>query len=179
MYAPPLDIPAAIAGMMPSDRTLTRDEVEELARATSEQIDVLGLAQHLEGARVCRHLYATEHYEAWLICWKDDGDTGWHDHDVSLGGVHVIAGELNEERICLRPGASEWSHTRAYGAGTSFNFDERHIHRMTHAGGGPAISVHCYSPPLVTMGQYELDADGILRRESISGDAELVTSRGF
>jgi len=36
-----------------------------------------------------------------------------------------------------------------------------------------AISVHAYSPPLWRLGQYDLSADGILRRTSISYADEL------
>ena len=179
MFDPPADVPAEIAQLVASDRPLTREEVVRVAQATEQALDLAELAWHREGSRVCRQLYATDHYEAWLICWQDDGDTGWHDHECSLGGVHIVQGELVEENICLRPGSESWSQRRSYVAGEAFSFDERHIHRMTHAGGGPAISVHCYSPPLVAMGQYELDDGGVLRRESISGDAELVASRGF
>ena len=28
----------------------------------------------------------------WLICWMDDHDTGFHDHDLSRGAVAVVAG---------------------------------------------------------------------------------------
>ena len=179
MFDPPVDVPAEIAKLVTCDRPLTRDETVQVAQATPRALALDDLAWHREGSRVCRQLYATEHYEAWLICWKNDADTGWHDHEGSLGGVHLVQGELVEENICLRLGSESWSQRRTYVAGEGFSFDERHIHRMTHAGGEPAISVHCYSPPLVAMGQYELDDDGVLRRESIAGDAELVASRGF
>ena len=29
----------------------------------------------------------------WLICWMDDQDTGFHDHDVSAGAVAVVVGQ--------------------------------------------------------------------------------------
>ena len=173
-----VDIPATLAELVPENRALTQGELLTVAHATPEHIDIEAYVEHMDGARVCRQLFATEHYEAWLIAWQNDGDTGWHDHDISMGAVSVVRGELREENICLRSSDS-WSAEKAFVAGAGFTFDERHIHRMTHAGGGPAVSIHCYSPPLVRMGAYELDEDGILRRETISGDQELIASSGF
>ena len=37
----------------------------------------------------------------------------------------------------------------------------------------PAVSIHAYSPPLWRMGAYSVEADGTLRRESISYAEEL------
>ena len=39
--------------------------------------------------------------------------------------------------------------------------------------GALAVSIHAYSPPLWRMGAYEVDADGTLRRRSISSAEEL------
>ena len=36
-----------------------------------------------------------------------------------------------------------------------------------------AVSIHAYSPPLSRMGAYDVDADGTLRRRSISSAEEL------
>jgi hypothetical protein len=44
---------------------------------------------------------------------------------------------------------------------------------MQQAGGGPAISIHAYSPPLWRMGAYAIESDGALRRTSISYAEEL------
>ena len=45
---------------------------------------------------------------------------------------------------------------------------------MSHAGGGPAVSIHAYSPPLARMGAYSIDGEtSLLRRVSISYEEEL------
>src|SRR4051794_25915139 len=105
----------------------------------------------------------------WLICWMDDHDTGFHDHDVSSGAVAVAAGALRDERLTVGAGA----RSRTYGRGESFDFGPSDIHRMSHAGGGPAISIHAYSPPLQRMGAYEVDTEGVLRRAPIPYAEEL------
>ena len=99
----------------------------------------------------------------------DDHDTGFHDHDVSSGAVSVVAGRLREERLALGAPVS-----RVYSAGEVFDFGASDIHRMSHAGGGPAVSIHAYSPPLARMGAYSVDDETrLLRRVSISYEEEL------
>jgi predicted metal-dependent enzyme (double-stranded beta helix superfamily) len=105
----------------------------------------------------------------WLICWMDDHDTGFHDHDVSSGAVAVVQGLLREER--MRVGNEPAS--RIYSPGEIFDFRSSDIHRMSHAGGGPAISLHAYSPPLNRMGAYAVDEMGMLTRSSIPYSEEL------
>ena len=57
-------------------------------------------------------------------------------------------------------------------AGRVFSFGPDHIHRLTgHA--AESVSVHAYSPPLWRMGQYSVDAVGVLHRLSVSYADEL------
>jgi predicted metal-dependent enzyme (double-stranded beta helix superfamily) len=106
---------------------------------------------------------------AWLLCWMDDHDTGFHDHDLSAGAVHVIQGRIREQRLRL----GREPITREFGPGASFAFSASDIHRVAHAGGGPATTLHVYSPPLWRMGAYEVEPDGSLRRHSLSYAEEL------
>jgi predicted metal-dependent enzyme (double-stranded beta helix superfamily) len=99
----------------------------------------------------------------------DDHDTGFHDHGMSSGAVAVAAGRLREERLAI--GATP--RAQVYTPGDSFDFGPSDIHRMTHAGGGPAISIHAYSPPLQGMGAYVIEPDGVLRRAPIPYTQEL------
>ena len=54
---------------------------------------------------------------AWLICWMDEQDTGFHDHDVSSGAVAVVSGSVREDRLVLGAPPS-----RAFAAGEAFSF---------------------------------------------------------
>ena len=114
-------------------------------------------------------LWRDDHIDVWVISWMNGHDTGFHDHDVSRGAVAVVEGELVEERLTIG-GAPRRT---AYRAGMSFQFDASHVHRMHQAGGGPAISIHAYSPPLWRMGAYAIEPDGALRRTSVSYAEEL------
>jgi hypothetical protein len=113
-------------------------------------------------------MYRDEFVDVWLICWTRANDTGWHDHDISSGAVRVVQGALSESnpRIGGEPAF------RVLAAGESFSFGPDHIHRL--AGYGEhSVSLHAYSPPLWRLGQYAIDADGVLRRVSVSYADEL------
>jgi hypothetical protein len=83
--------------------------------------------------------------------------------------VAVVAGQVHEERLTLGGPA----RTRIATAGEDFTFSAADIHRVSHAPGEPAVTIHAYSPPLWRMGSYAVAPDGTLRRESISYAEEL------
>jgi mannose-6-phosphate isomerase-like protein (cupin superfamily) len=121
------------------------------------------------GARAYEPIWSDEDVNAWVICWHDDNDTGWHDHDESAGGIAVIAGRVREERLVM--GAEP--RVRHLGPGETFTVPATAIHRVRHDGGGPAITIHAYSPPLTRMGAYRVGPDGELERESLPSGTEL------
>jgi hypothetical protein len=114
-------------------------------------------------------LWRGDHLDVWVISWMNGHDTGYHDHDLSRGAVAIAEGELVEERLVI--GAAPLR--RRYRAGETFGFDASHVHRMRQRDGGPAVSIHAYSPPLWRMGAYAIEPDGTLRRTSISYAEEL------
>ena len=44
------------------------------------------LVQHSPDQRVYEELRRDDDVAVWLICWMDDQDTGFHDHDLSARG---------------------------------------------------------------------------------------------
>jgi len=158
------------------DRDLSRAELElavaDLLRRPEEWDH---LVRHDPGgARTYAQLEVGEHVEAWLICWSEGNDTGFHDHDLSHGAVGVVAGRVREETLVLggEPAVREVCE------GGVFSFDATDIHRVLHLGDVPAVTLHLYSPPLRRMGAYEVLADGRLARRSIGADAELGGAAG-
>jgi predicted metal-dependent enzyme (double-stranded beta helix superfamily) len=127
------------------------------------------LVRHTPSQRTYEQVLLNGDVGVWLICWMDDHDTGFHDHDVSSGAVAVVEGLLLEER--MRVGRDPVA--RVYSPGEVFVFRSSDIHRMAHAGGGPAISLHAYSPPLNRMGAYAVDEMGVLSRTSVPYSDEL------
>jgi predicted metal-dependent enzyme (double-stranded beta helix superfamily) len=147
------------------ERADLRDLVDEIAAKPELWAH---LVRHEPDRRTYEELVLREGVGLWLICWMDDHDTGFHDHDVSSGAVAVLRGRLREERLAL-----SGNRSRVYSAGESFDFEAHDIHRMSHPGGEPAVSLHAYSPPLSRMGSYTVGDGGLLRRVSISYAEEL------
>ena len=48
-----------------------------------------------------------------------------------------------------------------------------YIHRVRHELGEPAVTIHVYSPPLASMGAYEVTDEGRLRRTPLSAETSL------
>jgi hypothetical protein len=150
-------------------RNLDRTELEWLVDALA--LDVTRwqeLVDFSDEQRVFVSLHRDDFVDLWLLCWTRQNDTGWHDHDISSGAVRVIEGVLMESspRIGGRP------TVRTVGAGERFSFGPDHIHRLVGAQ-DRSVSIHAYSPPLWRLGQYAIDCDGVMRRQSISYAEEL------
>jgi hypothetical protein len=149
---------------------LTRAELNVLATAIARRPERWCHLVRTEGGdRHFAQLWRCDHVDVWVISWMNGNDTGFHDHDVSQGAVAVVEGELVEERLRLGAGPTEVRHR----AGTTFDFDASHVHRMRQDAAVPAVSIHVYSPPLWRMGAYAVGPDGTLRRESLSYAEEL------
>jgi predicted metal-dependent enzyme (double-stranded beta helix superfamily) len=154
----------------PQDRDLDRPELEDLVARLVVRPDLWAhLVRHDPGERVYEELLRDNHLAVWLICWMEDHDTGFHDHDRSAGAVAVAQGAVIEDRLRLGQPPS----SRTFGAGRAFSFAASDIHRVRHGGAGPAVTIHAYSPPLWRMGAYEVRPGGELRRHSISYAEEL------
>src|ERR1700733_3672183 len=134
-------------------RPLQADECAALAERAAGLLDPAAPAR--AGASVV--LWEDEHSVSWLNAMPERRDTGYHDHDGSAVGVYVIEGSVTNEGLPI--GGPRRVHR--YGPGDSFSFPGSGIHRMDHDAG--AITVHVYSPPLRSIGYYEV-VGGLLQR---------------
>jgi hypothetical protein len=134
---------------------LSPDECAGLAGRAVVLVDVAALPATGPGEPVV--LWQDENSIACLNVMLQPRDTGFHDHDGSAVGVHVIAGSVTNEGLPIGPAR----RLRRYGAGESFCVPGTGIHRMDHEAG--AVTVHVYSPPLRAIGYYEI-VDGLLQR---------------
>ena len=154
----------------PRGRDLDGPELEALVAELADRPELwIERVHHDASRRSYEELISDPFLTAWLICWMDDHDTGFHDHDRSSGAVAVVSGAVREERLAL--GGPPRSRTLL--AGQSFHFSAADIHRVRHAGAEPAVTLHVYSPPLLQMGSYALAADGALVRHAMSSSEEL------
>jgi quercetin dioxygenase-like cupin family protein len=119
--------------------------------------------------RVFELIWDDDDVNAWVIVWNEDSDTGFHDHDVSAAGISVIAGTVREDRLSL----GGLPRVRLFSRGDTFTVEPTAIHRVLHAGDGPAVTIHAYSPPLRRMGAYRVDEEGVLERDSQSFEFAL------
>ncbi|MBV9337470.1 MAG: cysteine dioxygenase family protein [Solirubrobacterales bacterium] len=150
-------------------RNLERTELEALVDELAG--DPERWAEHVAFSGGRRHyvsLHRDEYVDVWLLCWQRGDDTGWHDHDISSGAVRVMRGALRESSPRLGGNHA----TRVITTGGSFSFGPEHIHRLSGED-EQAVSIHAYSPPLWRLGQYSIDSDGVMRRESVSYADEL------
>jgi predicted metal-dependent enzyme (double-stranded beta helix superfamily) len=154
----------------PRGRDLSAPELETFVAELADRPELwIEHVQHDSSQRHYEELLRDEHLTVWLICWLEEHDTGFHDHDLSSGAVAVVSGAVREERLAI----GGPSRDRTLSAGESFHFYPSDIHRVTHAGSGPAVSLHVYSPPLLRMGAYVIGEDGVLGRRPMSHLQEL------
>ena len=150
--------------------SLTIEQLERFATALSAAPEQWQhLVRHSDDVRTYELIWDHEDVNAWVICWSEDQDTGFHDHDRSAAAVAVISGQVREER--LRVGASPQARTLQ--SGSTFTVPPVAIHRVLHVGDVPAVTIHAYSPPLTRTGAYRLGPGGELERESMSVEEEL------
>lgn len=142
-------------------------ECTERAERAAMTLDLTALDRTSAGDAVL--LWRSDASEAWLNLWWSARDTGFHDHDGSCVGVYVIEGVARNEALVF--GVPR--RLREYKPGDRFAFPGTGIHRMEHDAG--AVTIHVYSPPIRSIGQYELE-DGELRRRPAPPDEPSATS---
>ena len=157
--------PIPFTNLAAGDRVLEPDECASLAERAAALLDPAALAQARAGGSVV--LWQDEHSVSWLNAMPERRDTGYHDHDGSAVGIHVLEGSVTNEGLPI--GGPRRIHR--YGPGDSFSFPGSGIHRMDHDAG--SITVHVYSPPLLRMGAYLIGDDGVLARHTMSSAEEL------
>jgi predicted metal-dependent enzyme (double-stranded beta helix superfamily) len=154
----------------PRGRDLDGPELEAFVTELAERPELwIEHVRHDPTQRSYEELLSDEHVTAWLICWMDDHDTGFHDHDLSCGAVSVVSGAVREDRLAL----GGEPRSRRVRSGESFHFTASDIHRVRHDGQDPAVTLHVYSPPLLRMGAYAVGEDGVLVRHAMSYADEL------
>ncbi len=96
-----------------------------------------------EGAIERVRVLATEGYDAWVMIWGPGAEIAEHDHDGSLGVLHVIDGELAEVVV-----DGDIEHRRRLPVGETTEFAATHRHALENPSMVTARSVNVYSPPL-------------------------------
>jgi quercetin dioxygenase-like cupin family protein len=154
----------------PRRRDLSGSELQSFVAELAGRPELwIQLVKHNSTQRLYEELFSDDHLTAWLICWMEGHDTGFHDHDGSAGAVAVVSGAVREERLVIDGPPRK----RVCTVGDLFHFSPADIHRVRHVGSDPAVTLHVYSPPLERMGAYLVDDDGVLVRHPVSSAEEL------
>lgn len=98
-------------------------------------------------------MYGDHRFDLWLLSWLPGHSTDLHDHGASAAAFAVVRGVLGEVRVD-RDGFYSGYVRRA---GSVISVPAGVIHEVRAAGDGPAVSIHAYAPPLVTMNVYARD----------------------
>jgi len=162
---------ASLSDLVPHEGFLSPEELEQIAGGIARDTSIWEPLVRIDRERRRFELvYEDDRMDAWVLSWMPGQGTGFHDHYESSVGIACVQGNVREDwlrfaapevEFRLRPG-----DTRRGGPG--------YIHRVQHAAGEPAVTIHVYSPRLDAVGQYRVDEDGILRRESSPGRIELT-----
>jgi mannose-6-phosphate isomerase-like protein (cupin superfamily) len=150
--------------------SLDNAQLRRFATSLAAREELWGhLVRHSQDARLYEQIWDADDVNAWLICWSEDQDTGFHDHDDAAAAIRVIEGHVREERLRLGLAPS----SRVIGPGSTFSVPQSAIHRVLHAGSRPAVTIHAYSPPLRRTGAYWIGPTGELERTPQPFEHEL------
>jgi hypothetical protein len=168
MFVPAL---ISLSDLLPHDEILSPAELEEVAVDIGHHPEIWEPLVRVDSSRRRFELiYEDDRMDAWVLSWMPGQGTGFHDHYVSGVGLACVQGVVRED--WLRLGQPEIkTHLRP---GDSRRGGPGYIHRVQHAIGEPAVTIHVYSPRLDEVGQYRLGPDGTLRREPAPGRVELT-----
>lgn len=129
----------------PAERSPRVLDTEVLRHVAEGLARVVRAGPSVGPRRITRvRLLATEGYDAWLMAWGPGSALDDHDHDGSVGIVHVVDGALVESVI----DHAGLSVPRRLGAGETTSFAATHRHALAAPGPGRTLSVHVHSPPL-------------------------------
>ena len=162
---------ATLGELVPHEGLLDAAELEEVAAQIGDRPELWEPLVHADSShRRFELIYEDKRMDAWVLSWMPGQGTGFHDHFISSVGVSVVAGSVHEARLRL---GAEHVESRL-DPGASFQGAPGYVHRVRHAVGEPAVTIHVYSPRLDWVGQYRVDDQGILRREPAPGRVELT-----
>jgi predicted metal-dependent enzyme (double-stranded beta helix superfamily) len=173
VVSPPQHIQDAVAALVPdtNGEPLTTAQLADLSEAIANDASIWReLIVADPHRRRYRLLFEDERLDAWVIMWMPGQGTGFHDHALSGVGLCGAEGAVSEKQMTLPSGHTEVIVT----PGVRREGPSGYIHSVAHHEGGPAITIHSYSPPLIEVGQYRVDEEAHLMRFPEPGRRELL-----
>ncbi len=150
-----------LSGSAASATTVSPARLAQIALTVAGRPETwLSLVRYQSAQRWYQRLALAEEHEIWLLSWLPGQHTGFHDHGGSAGAFAVVRGSLLERAA---PGGRPEPSGRVLAAGAVRSFGAAHVHDVRNDSAMPAVSIHAYSPPLLTMRRYEVASGGILQ----------------
>jgi cysteine dioxygenase len=100
-------------------------------------------------------------YELLVICWEEGQDSPIHDYDSKEAWIHIIRGQLKEEKYVKRgDGPMEKVSTVTLGV-NDFSYMSGHVglHRYVNTYESRTVSLHLYVNPLKHWNEYDPATD--------------------
>jgi Cysteine dioxygenase type I len=171
VLSPPEELARQTVGLLPHAGVLNTEELVGVSQAVADRSDLWMPLLIADGERRrYRLLYEDDRIDVWVLCWMPGQGAGFHDHDVSSVGIAVASGMVVERQMLLPTGATR---LELY-PGDTRQGPPGYIHSAAWGAGEPAVSIHSYSPPLLHVGQYKVNASGVLERRVEHGRQELM-----
>lgn len=120
-------------------------------------------------------------FQALVLCWRNGQRSPIHDHKGSNCGVKVLVGNIIETQFAMAPNnmvyAVSSSIVEEGGVTVSKHSD---IHQISNlqSENRDLVTLHIYSPPLLTMNVYSL-SDDVVRTYDDPINVEFFDGAGF
>lgn len=116
-------------------------------------------------------LYKNDDFELQLICWEKGQKSPIHDYDARNAWVHVVHGQLKEEKFIKNEAVGQLEKVSSITLGKNdFSYLSNYvgIHRYSNIYSARTISLHLYSRPISNWKVYQANM--------ISGEPSPVES---
>jgi cysteine dioxygenase len=152
-----------IAALLALDRYRERIPLADLERWLAETnlaFDDVRPYLRFHPDRYVRNLmHAGPAYQALVICWRSGQRSPIHDHQGSNCAVKVLRGIATETQFEKTAGGLVYAiGSRQLAQGTSCATCDNDIHQMSNLqpAGEDLVTLHLYSPPLMTMNMFSI-----------------------
>ncbi|MFO0874507.1 MAG: cysteine dioxygenase family protein [Phycisphaerales bacterium] len=157
------------------------DELVAALREVQIDMDELRPFAHFDAARYRRNLvHAGPGYQALLLCWRAGQRSPIHDHHGSSCAVRVLVGTLVETIFDrTEEGYVYATRSNTLAAGDVCGSEDSDIHQVSNLqpAGRDLMTLHIYSPPLLSMGVYSLTES--TAREEVDPIFEFAMGSGI
>lgn len=142
-----------IIAELTNSEDLSPDVLETILKTYGPQLaDVAAYVRFSDDQYSRNFIYHCDRFQIILLCWKPGQASPVHDHGESACGVRVLAGEATES--VFADGIDERatpSTVHALRVGAVSANTGKFVHRIANNSRQNLITLHVYSPPLVSV----------------------------